>query len=225
MLDVNEQQKKWGEEVANAYLKWPDENVIRFMNRTFKNHDKTNIKVLDFGCGAGRNTVALAEDGFQVYGVDYSEECVKITKQRCEKLKNSRVMIKQNNSTDIPIEDNVLDSVIACGSLFYTNLQDRKLLLKNINRVLKNGGVFWGNWRSTEDSRYKKGEKIEKNFYILNTEGREGLAYYFSTIEELKELYNYAGFEIYNIEKLEVTTYNLKEKEVWWNISAKKISR
>ncbi|SFD34232.1 class I SAM-dependent methyltransferase [Clostridium uliginosum] len=222
-MDINDQKKKWGEKVGVAYLKWPDENIIRFMNRTFNQYDKTSIKVLDLGCGAGRNTVALVYEGFQMYGVDYSKECVEITKERCKKIKNSKVVIKQNSNTDIPIENNILDAVVACGSLFFSNLQDRKLLIKSINRVLKKDGVFWANWRTTEDYMYKKGERIEKNFYFLYTSGREGLAYYFATIEELKELYNDAGFEIYNIEKFEMNTNNLKEKSSWWHISAKKL--
>ncbi|BDR75917.1 class I SAM-dependent methyltransferase [Clostridium tetani] len=222
MLDINEQQIKWGKEVKRGYLKWPDENVIRFMNRSFR-ENKNNIKVLDLGCGAGRNTVALMEEGFQLYACDYSKECIEVTRNRCEKFKDSKVKIKQNSSTDIPIKDNQLDSVVACGSLFYNNLQDRKLIMLNINRILKKGGVFWANWRSTEDSMYKKGKEIERNFYMLDTDGREGLAYYFATIEDLKELYNYAGFEIYNIEKSEFITNNLKEKSSWYHISAKKI--
>ncbi|EJP6470955.1 class I SAM-dependent methyltransferase [Clostridium sporogenes] len=222
MLDIDEQQKKWGEQTKRGYLKWPDENVIKFMNKSFR-ENRNNIKVLDLGCGSGRNTVALAEEGFQVYACDYSKDCVEITKKRCEKIKAPKVEIKQNSNIDIPIEDDMLDSVVACGSLFYNNLQNRKVMMNNIIRVLKKGGIFWSNWRTIEDSMYNKGKEIEKNFYILDDDGREGLAYYFATIEELKQLYSYAGFKIYNIEKLEISMNNLKEKSSWYNIFAKKI--
>ncbi|KGM96556.1 class I SAM-dependent methyltransferase [Clostridium botulinum] len=223
MIDINIQQEKWGKEVKEAYLKWPDEDVVRFMNRTFKGQDKSTVRVLDFGCGAGRNTVALLNEGFHVYGVDYSEKCVDITKERCASMKNSKFEIKRNDNINIPIEDNVLDAVVACGSLFYSNLENRKLIMENINKSLKKNGVFWSNWRTTQDYMYKKGERVEENFYILEGNGREGLAYYFATLDELKILYNYAGFEIYNIEKIEAYRKNLSQKESWWNISARKL--
>lgn len=41
-------------------------------------------KALDVACGAGRNSLFLAENGYDVDAIDYSEEALKIAKERAE---------------------------------------------------------------------------------------------------------------------------------------------
>src|SRR5439155_359783 len=67
----------------DAWLDWyrdkrVEECVVDF-GRMFKEAAATRI--LDFGCGTGRNTVYLVRVGFEVYGFDWSEAAVAATKQ------------------------------------------------------------------------------------------------------------------------------------------------
>lgn len=69
-MDLQEKrnQEFWAKEVVRANLIWPDEFVIRFVKRNFRNIADT--VVLDYGCGAGRNAIALAKEGYQVIAMD-----------------------------------------------------------------------------------------------------------------------------------------------------------
>ena len=40
------------------------------------------IKILDLGCGQGRHSVLLAEDGHDVIGVDFSKNNIEIAKSK-----------------------------------------------------------------------------------------------------------------------------------------------
>ena len=68
-------QKEWLNLHANIkhQPKYPSSDVVSFV---FKNFKKGST-ILDLGCGAGRHLKFLAENGFECYGVDYSENGVK----------------------------------------------------------------------------------------------------------------------------------------------------
>ncbi len=57
----------------------PDERLLELL-RDFS--EPAAVRVLDLGCAAGRNTVLLAERGFDAYAVDASEAMVAKTRQR-----------------------------------------------------------------------------------------------------------------------------------------------
>ncbi len=46
-------QKVWG---------YPSEHVIRFVARNYYKRNRSEVKILDFGCGTGANTWSLARE-------------------------------------------------------------------------------------------------------------------------------------------------------------------
>ena len=78
--------KEWEEIHRNQeWGKYPSEQLVRFIARNFYNKDRKNIKILDFGCGAGANTWFLAREGFDVYAFDGSESAVNRAKEYLNK--------------------------------------------------------------------------------------------------------------------------------------------
>ena len=55
--------------------KWASgqKNEIDYILSKINNSSK-NLKIIDFGCGVGRHSLELAQKGFNVYGIDYSED-------------------------------------------------------------------------------------------------------------------------------------------------------
>ena len=79
-MDINQEAKKfWGKEIKRANLLWPNEYAIRFVKRNF--HDKSSV-ILDFGCGAGRNAIALAMEGYKMIAMDYSQEAIDLARKK-----------------------------------------------------------------------------------------------------------------------------------------------
>nr|WP_307903320.1 class I SAM-dependent methyltransferase [Clostridium botulinum] len=184
-------KNSWAENIKKYDLFWPDENIIRFLNKSYNKSNRDKIKVLDLGCGSGRNSIAIASEGFKTYSIDYNKECIDITKEKATNL-DLNLELSQNEGNEIPFDDNSFDCVIAWGSLFYNDSNGRIELLNEINRVLKKEGTFLANWRTTEDYFYKKGKEIEKNTFFLDESckkfGLQDIVYYFAEQNDLKKI-------------------------------------
>ena len=73
----------------DAWLDWyqdkrVEEGVVDFAKML---KEAAANRILDFGCGTGRNTVYLVRVGFEVYGFDWSEAAVAATKQELSREK------------------------------------------------------------------------------------------------------------------------------------------
>ena len=88
---------------------------------------------LDVGCGTGNYTIALANEGLDFYGVEPSEEMLKIARS-----KNNRVKWLQGRSEQIPANDELFNGVIA--TLTIHHWADLGKAFGEIYRVLKPNG-------------------------------------------------------------------------------------
>jgi ubiquinone/menaquinone biosynthesis C-methylase UbiE len=94
--------------------------------------------VLDYGCGAGENTVLAASRGAQVIGVDISPELIELAEKRLEAhdlAENAEFRI--GSAHELPLEDESVDVVLGIAILHHLDL---KLASKEVFRVLKKGG-------------------------------------------------------------------------------------
>lgn len=92
-------------------------------------------KLLDIGCGTGYLLKASVQRGLQTYGVDISEEAVKIAKQISP---NSQIIIGKGE--DLKLPDKFFDYVTCLGSL--EHFLDMKKGVKEMVRVGKDDGLF-----------------------------------------------------------------------------------
>jgi SAM-dependent methyltransferase len=103
-------------------------------------------KVLDAGCGNGRNVVYFLRNGFEVYGVDQSAEAVQMIKALAAKLApgNPPENFTVGNVEDIAYPDNYFDVVICSAVLHFAyNPRHFDQMVKAIWRVLKPGGFLF----------------------------------------------------------------------------------
>ena len=69
-------------------------------------------KTLDIGCGTGEQCISLAEKGFEIVGLDISNEMIKIafTKARQRKLKTSFIIC---DASSLPFKDKAFENIIS----------------------------------------------------------------------------------------------------------------
>ncbi|MBQ2962668.1 class I SAM-dependent methyltransferase [Methanobrevibacter sp.] len=97
--------------------------------------------VLDIGCGGGMNINRMAQTAKKVYGVDYSIESVKLSKEVNEDfIKEGKVEIYEGNVMDLPFDDDSFDIVTAFETVYFW--PDIVKSFGEVKRVLKPGGMF-----------------------------------------------------------------------------------
>ena len=98
---------------------------------------KPRSNILDLCCGTGDFTRIINRlyPRSKVIGVDFSLQMIKLAK-----LKNKNGVFIKADCTDLPFKENEFDYVTAGFGL--RNIENRKIALGEIYRVLKPGGMF-----------------------------------------------------------------------------------
>lgn len=104
--------------------------------------DVRGKSLLDLGCGAGENSVYFASLGANCVAADYSPGMVEVALQLAE-VNQVKVEGRVINAMAIDFPDNTFDIVYASNLLHH--IPDPKLVIQEMHRVLKPGGVacFW----------------------------------------------------------------------------------
>jgi SAM-dependent methyltransferase len=97
-----------------------------------------NGKVLDAGCGPGRDVRMLTKNGYTVTGIDSSEKMVKIAQER-----NPDTKILVGDIRRLPFADALFDGVWSLASTVHFYEPDVLRALREYYRVLKPGGVLY----------------------------------------------------------------------------------
>jgi ubiquinone/menaquinone biosynthesis C-methylase UbiE len=107
-----------------------------------------NDTIAELGCGTGNVTEILAEKGYNVIGIDCSQEMLEIA---AEKLygsvdlleKQGQIIYVCQDMRELELPDKVSAVVSLCDSMNYiTEYEDLVRVLKNVKKYLKPDGVF-----------------------------------------------------------------------------------
>ena len=98
-------------------------------------------RALDLCCGAGTNSIYLAENGFRVSGIDISPTAVEISTTRASDAKVD-AEYRVQNFLELPFADEEFDFVFDMGCFHHVRQEDRKRFLDGVHRVLKKGGSY-----------------------------------------------------------------------------------
>jgi ubiquinone/menaquinone biosynthesis C-methylase UbiE len=131
-------------------------------------------KVLDAGCGGGRNLVYFLRTGYQVYGIDPNANAVEAVKELSKNLSPANPLPNFFVSTaeDLPFGDEYFDLVISSAVLhFARNEQHFDTMLHSMWRVLKPGSYFFA--RLASDIGIEKLVKSLGNGRYLLPDGSE----------------------------------------------------
>lgn len=115
----------------------PDENLVGY----FENKLLRPGKVLELGCGPGRNAIYFAEKGCTVDAVDLSQESLKWAKERAIK-KNVIVNFIKENIFELDIEEGTYDIVYDSGCFHHIAPHRRMSYINLVKKALKPNGFF-----------------------------------------------------------------------------------
>ena len=173
-------------------------------------------KILDLGCGTGRHTIYLLENGFKVYGCDASESALNIAK---EIIKN--VEFKKCNMTSLPYKNNYFDGVLCHFVIQHGKIEQIKKAISEIYRVLRKEGILYLSVPSVKHPEYFTGEEIEPRTKINIDAIDSNVPHHYFTENEIRNLFN--KFDIIKLKHVEFPSErDLNKKAAAYLLYAKK---
>ncbi len=185
--------------------KYPWDKIVSFIFKYYPKEasKRKDVRILELGFGSGCNLWFCAREGFDCYGIEISQEAIEhaTTWFNEEKLD---VKLYKSSFSPLVFKDNFFDIIIDRASLACVSLDDCKVALNEVFRVLKPGACFHFNPYSSKHTSAITGEK-KKNGMTKITEGRlQGVGdLQFFNCEQIRKMSKEVGFSISNIRHTE----------------------
>lgn len=129
----------------------------------FRNALPQGGRILDAGCGVGRDTRYFIEHGYPVISFDASIEMVK----KCREYPHAYCL--RLSFEDLTYQE-MFDGVWACASLLHLHFEDAKRALAKLTTALKAGGILFVSLRRSLNG--EKNQTVGGRFYEYYTESK-----------------------------------------------------
>jgi SAM-dependent methyltransferase len=130
---------------SNTYALDMSEHHERFLQ-----HLPPNAKILDAGCGSGRDAKKFNELGYEVDAFDASEELVKLAR------KSTNLPIKKMSFSDLQLTE-AYDGIWCCASLLHVPIIELPEDMRKLATALKRNGVWYVSFKYGTGQREKDG--------------------------------------------------------------------
>jgi len=126
-----------------------------------------NPKILEIGCGDGRDAKEIIEFTPNYTGIDISKELIKLARQH---VPNGNFEVADAVSYQYPT--NSLDVVFAFASLLHLNKEEVSQVLEKVHVALRPGGIFFISLKFAHEYKEEIKEDVygKRMFYFYNPE-------------------------------------------------------
>ena len=155
-------------------------------------------KLLELGCGDGRDLKLFIENGFDVSAVDIATKSIEKLKEKF----GNKANISCQDIKNLDFANNSFDIIYAHLTLHYFTDKDTSYIFNKIYDLLKINGIFFVKCKSNKDRlcNDSQGKKIADNIYF------RGHIRHFFSLDYLKSKLN--KFNIIEIGEEEHVKYN-----------------
>ena len=145
-------------------------------------------KVLDVGCGEGFYSIYLAKQGFDVIGIDISENAIKHAKNNA-KREGVNVRFESMDLFDISKLNERFDFIFEWAILHHIEPKKRKDYVKEIFNKLNNGGKYLSVCFNERNPGFAQpGKKVRT--IPASSRALQGTKLYFSSLDEMRTLFH-----------------------------------
>lgn len=197
---------------ANEWANKPDKQLAD----SFISYLSPSAKILDVGCGPGQYSQYFYGCGFDVIGIDFSEEMIAIAREQC-----SGIDFVLQDMRELDFENNSFDALWVCSSFVHIPVEDSMKVLNEFGRVLKKPGILFINAIVGElPYRLETEEEIGGQF-----RGNGRYFQWYPSASSFVELLNIASFSVECTSTKTVTSAVVKNATVktneWFNYICK----
>lgn len=158
-------------------------------------------KILDIGCGPGRDAKYFSEHNLQVTGIDLTSNFLKIASLNAPNAK-----FIQMDMRNLDFSENSFDGIWASASFLHVPKKDAKNTLLGFKKVLKPMGIIYLSVKQGDGEKFIQKDSYKENekFFVFYTEKEFRLLVKSCNFKLIKVLIN-------------------KHKDTWINIFARKV--
>jgi len=170
---------------------WKEDATPFFVEKIpfFKNNNVK--KILDAGCGDGRNLQAFAKAGFQMTGIDSSREACKRAQRVLKNFPDTNVIEQDLKNLNVV---GLFDAIICDYVLVH--LEKAEKIIQLFLNALKTNGYLLIEFLSTDDPSCKRDENIRDNTLVSH-----GIFHKFYSTNEVEVLLS--AFNILELRKIQ----------------------
>lgn len=151
-------KKAWDDSYDRCenYVFFPCDEMVRFVSRYLRRRVGLNefvdilpgaggSRIVDIGCGIGRNLIFGTEMGFEMYGNDLSANAVEIAQEWLMKKDglDAKSRVVAIDILNLPWEDKFFDHAISDSALDSMHFEIAQEGVSEIARIVKPGGYFY----------------------------------------------------------------------------------
>lgn len=139
-MNDNDRTIKYYQENAEIFIAGTVNADMGEARHRFLNYLPKNARILDFGCGSGRDAKDFLRDGYNVDAVDGSEElCLKASKY-------IGIPVKHMLFQDLNVKE-LYNGIWACASILHLKKSELSETLLKIAVALKPGGILYTSFK------------------------------------------------------------------------------
>lgn len=212
--DYKQRTIEYYDDHARQYAQSVDDYYSTEQITTFMGLLPDQAKILDVGCGSGRDAHVFSAAGYDVTGLDLSQGMIEFAREKYPDIEFIHADMLQ-----MPFENDIFDGLWAHGVLFHLETIDQvKKALAEFDRVLKPQGILHVLVKLQKDEH-----KLKE--YSDDT-GQYSRLYRFFQKDELKSLLEEAGLQVFILETYEENERNPNGRHdvTWLHSLSKKIN-
>lgn len=143
---------------------------IYLLDQILKGRFTPDMKILDAGCGEGRNAVYFINSGFQVFGIDENELAIQYIRYLSKSLKPDydAHRFQVGKLEEIPFHISAFDAVI-CSAVLHFAADETNFwqMMNEMLRVLKPGGILWFRMTTAFGGMKEESRELGEGKYLL----------------------------------------------------------
>jgi len=116
-------------------------NWASFLDRLMQKYGNAPKLICELGCGTGSITVLLANKGYEMIGIDLSENMLLVAREKAAQS-HADILFLHQDMSNYELYGSVDGFISTCDSLNYLNAEELAQTFQLMNNYLNSGGVF-----------------------------------------------------------------------------------
>ena len=166
---------------------------IYLLDQILKGRFQKHFKILDAGCGDGRNLIYFVRNGYKGYGIDKDEDSIQMLKHLIKSINKDYPLDRftVGKVEDMPFANHEFDAIISSAVLHFAEDNDHFInMFSELDRVLKPEGILFVRMATDVGMSDKIKSMGNGKFYLP-----DGSVRFLLTKEILRKIMDQFGFD------------------------------